>query len=152
MSDDEKTHMTPCLAHLTKTAELHTTELLGDSGGVHNDKMTALGHVGHLCAVVFALVDDIDVEPNVAVQEGDLDGGVGVGRQRRRVEDGPVKDQDAIAAGAVGRLDRGDGPDLLILAGGGMGRDQNFGVGTPAPIDAIGNDEAADGTMIAGEA
>ena len=33
-----------------------------------------------------------------------------------------------------------------------MGRDQNFGVGTPAPIDGIGNDEAADGTVIAGEA
>lgn len=82
--------MTPCLAHLTKTTELHTAELLRDSGGVHNDKMTALGHIGLLYAIVFALVDDIDVEPNVAVQEGDLDGGVGVGRQRRSVEDGPV--------------------------------------------------------------
>ena len=144
--------MTPCLAHLTKATELNTTQLLSDGGSIHDNKVASLRHVRLCDAVVLALVDGIDVESDVAVQQSDLDGGVGISRQGGSIEDGAVEDQDTITVGTIGRLDGRNGPDLLILAGGGVGRDQNFGVGTPAPIDGIGNDEAADGTVIAGEA
>ena len=150
--DERSTHVTPCLAHLTKATELNTTQRLSDVGSVHNNKMASLRHVGHRVAVVLALVDGIDVESDVAVQQSDLDGGVGISRQRGSIEDGTVEDQDAITAGTVGRFDGGDGPDLLILVGRGVGGNEDVGVGTPASVNVIGHDEAADRTMVAGEA